>query len=347
MARVERPFRGDREGALAYARAEFEKQRFTLEDEGGGFRARHNKAYNKNDDPLRLTGDALVRVESGVISVEAAPGAAAKAARLVTIILGLVFGTVMVVQLALGMDPGMVGMSVAVVVLILGVTLVITPNITRVRLNARLQRLVTDMAAAAGDPEAEAAAAHRSMANPALLVAGIVVLAVGIAAFVFGMVHGLGGMKRGAVRVIVPCERPLTLSEPGTYTIFHEYQATVDGRTFSTSDGLTGLTVTMEGPDAPVPLEAVRGTSRYGTPGRRGYSVFRFRIEEPGAYTLKAAYAAGREGPEKVLSIVRWPNGLGPFDGSIFGAVAIALVGGYLIARGGTRRYPDPDVRVV
>jgi hypothetical protein len=158
-----------------------------------------------------------------------------------------------------------------------------------------------------------------------LVALGIFLL--GMAAMAAFLITRLMSMDSGLTRFVVPGETTLTF-EAGTYTIFHEPQGVLDGKIYS-SGSLSGLTVTVAGPDGnDVPLSAA-GSGRYSFGGHTGYSVFDFTAASPGPYVIAARYADDAPGPQTVLAV-----GAGFLSGlltTIFGSLAIAF-GGAIIA---------------
>jgi hypothetical protein len=127
-------------------------------------------------------------------------------------------------------------------------------------------------------------------------------------------------------RVVVPGAAELTLSEPGRYTVFHEWQSTV-GNTFYRADDISGMTVTVveAAGGREVALRAPGMQGRYNLGGHSGVSVLEFDVATAGGYRLGAAYADGRAEPLTVLAVGR--NFAGDLVATILGTVAFALAG--------------------
>jgi hypothetical protein len=127
-------------------------------------------------------------------------------------------------------------------------------------------------------------------------------------------------------RFVAPGSVTLTLSEPGTYTIFHEPESVIDGKLYA-APGVDGLqvTVTAEADPDPIPVIVPTMSSRYTIGGRTGRSVLAFDIGRPGRYRLAAAYDGGRSEPRTVLAV-----GRGFFSRlllTIAGAIAVVFTG--------------------
>jgi hypothetical protein len=127
------------------------------------------------------------------------------------------------------------------------------------------------------------------------------------------------------IRVPVPGQTEIVFKEPGTYTIFHEYQSTFDGRVYDVA-AVSGLNVTVRarpgGDD--VPLSPATGT-RYRVGSNAGRSLFDFEVRAPGSYQIAATYDGGRKEPQTVLAIDR--GFVGDLLITILGAMAMAFAG--------------------
>lgn len=153
----------------------------------------------------------------------------------------------------------------------------------------------------------------------AILVAALVAMGIFLGA-------RLSALGQGLIQVVVPGEAALALTEPGTYTIFHERESVVDGRIYA-SESISGLAVTVRTPaGAPVALAPVTTSSTYTFGGRTGVAAFTFELATPGSYRLAARYADGRREPRVVLAIGR--NFMGSLLTTVFGGLAIAFGGG-------------------
>lgn len=155
-------------------------------------------------------------------------------------------------------------------------------------------------------------------------VAVLAVLA-GLAAGAYRIYSNIDELTKGMVQVVVPGEADLAL-EPGSYTIFHEYESSIDGRIYSGTD-VTGLLVRIVPVDggAPIKLEQPAVTSSYTLSGRSGRSVLIFEVTEPGDYRLIAGYPEGEENSEAVLAVGQGMTG--GILSLVFGALAFASLG--------------------
>jgi hypothetical protein len=156
-------------------------------------------------------------------------------------------------------------------------------------------------------------------------VVAAVAAVVGWTAMGVFMVSRLGGSAGRMMRVVVPGQADLSLKEPGTYTIFHEYQSTFEGRAYSV-DAVSGLKITVRArPSGQVlPLQNAVGSS-YSVGAQAGRSLFDFVVPAAGTYEISAAYDGGRQQPQTVLAIDR--GFIGDLILTILGALAMAFAG--------------------
>ncbi len=153
-------------------------------------------------------------------------------------------------------------------------------------------------------------------------VAGVV-LAAGVALFVVVLLKGIRSIPSKVQQVAAPGTAELTLSRPGDYTIFYEYQSVLGNRVYSTGQGVPGLECTLvsKSTQSPVALTHAAVNSNYSFGGRSGKSVFDFHIEQPGVYEFTSSYPQGEQGEEVVLAV-----GQGVVTGilsTVFGGLAI------------------------
>ena len=165
-----------------------------------------------------------------------------------------------------------------------------------------------------------------------MIVVGIALAVVGI----LGFVGGIAEMRDRLQRVVVPGTGTLTLDEPGTYTIYHEHQSAVGGRTYSNPPILSGLTCTVTSKESggPASLSEVTMSKTYTLGSRAGIAVWQFDVEKAGEYQLSATYAPGATGPPVVLAVGRRLFGwiAKKILGLIAGLVALFLLGGGALA---------------
>jgi hypothetical protein len=156
------------------------------------------------------------------------------------------------------------------------------------------------------------------------VVAAIVALAGWVAMAVF-LASRLGDSTGRMMRVLVPGQTDLMLKEAGTYTIYHEYESTFEGRVYHVTS-VSGLNITVRARPSGevVPLQSTMNT-RYRIGSTAGRSLFDFEVRAPGSYQISATYGDGRKEPQTVLAVDR--GFVGSLAITILGAIAMAFAG--------------------
>ena len=128
------------------------------------------------------------------------------------------------------------------------------------------------------------------------------------------------------MRVLVPGQTDLMLKEPGTYTIYHEYESTFEGRVYDVAS-VSGLNITVRARPSgeQIPLQSTTMNTRYRVGSTAGRSLFDFEVRAPGTYQVSATYGGGRKEPQTVLAIDR--GFVGSLAVTILGAIAMAVAG--------------------
>jgi hypothetical protein len=155
------------------------------------------------------------------------------------------------------------------------------------------------------------------------VVAAVIAIA-GWTAMALFLVSRIGDSTARMMRVLVPGQTDLALKEPGTYTIFHEFQSTFEGRVYHV-DAVSGLNISVSAGGTNVPLVATKTNSRYRVGSYAGRSLFDFEVRAPGTYRIAGSYDGGRKEPQTVLAIDR--GFVGDLVMTILGALAMALGG--------------------
>lgn len=122
-------------------------------------------------------------------------------------------------------------------------------------------------------------------------------------AFVFNFVLTIISISDKEEGFVVPGSYELVIEEPGTYTIFHEYQTTIDGKYYDNDEDISGMSIILENKaDGSIIELRAPANSNYSYNGRQGTSVAAFKVREPGTYILSAEYENG-QGPDVVLTV--------------------------------------------
>lgn len=138
-----------------------------------------------------------------------------------------------------------------------------------------------------------------------LIVAAALCFLCGAGLFVYYILTGISGLTGQLLSARVPGEVVLTLPEPGSYTVFHEYTHGFEDGVRSASDSeMESLQLTVVGADGKeIALQRPSGTSTYNVNGRSGYSLYWFEVDKPGEYTLSGAFPEARNGPAAMLTL--------------------------------------------
>jgi hypothetical protein len=134
---------------------------------------------------------------------------------------------------------------------------------------------------------------------------GWVLLFVGGGLFVYFLFDGLSHLTDSLTQVVVPGHAELSLSAPATYTIFLEEQSVVDGRIYSTTQSVNGLScsVTMLPGNQKIPTRRPGMSTTYNLGSRSGRSVLEFSGKDAGQYELSCNYPEDTKGPQTVLAV--------------------------------------------
>jgi hypothetical protein len=136
-------------------------------------------------------------------------------------------------------------------------------------------------------------------------VLGAAVILAGMSVFVYSLFQGVFHLTDNLTQVVVPGGKDLTLQPERKYTIFLEEQSVVDGRIYSTTTNLNGLTcqVSSQTSGKQIDTHRARSSTSYNLGGRSGRSVLEFLTEEGGTYHLACDYEGDRQGPKAVLAV--------------------------------------------
>ncbi len=169
---------------------------------------------------------------------------------------------------------------------------------------------------------------------------------VGIVAtvlWVAGGVRGFTGQVDDFQRVDVGDEAPVTIDEPGGYTIYYEGPGAEAGE--------PDVDVTIRGPGiTQASLDEYDGTLTYTVGGREGRAVLTVDIDQPGAFVLSATSMEEEGqvaiGPSLAPRLVRTIVGAILLGLYTLGATAGVVLLTALRRRDARRRRPDPTPRI-
>lgn len=135
-------------------------------------------------------------------------------------------------------------------------------------------------------------------------VAGFLSL-MGLVGFVLILFLGLGSLTKSFQRFQVPGRVALDLPQAKVYTIYHEYQSYLDGRSYSNTQGLPPLKVSVisqkTGQRLPVKPSTTKASYQLGS--YEGKSLLQFKVPEAGIYVINGSFPDGAKEPVTVLSV--------------------------------------------
>ena len=161
---------------------------------------------------------------------------------------------------------------------------------------------------------------------------------IAIVLVVSSIVH-FRNVSNAFVRVVAPGTTTVQLHDSGAYTIYYEYEATVNGQTYSTGETPPNMIVeiTSVATGAAVAVQSA-DSGTYSVDSSSGIAVMSFNIDKPGAYKIATRYSDGSTSGSVVLAIghgiarnIVWGVGsilgsIGVFCGTTFFAFLITLI---------------------
>jgi hypothetical protein len=171
----------------------------------------------------------------------------------------------------------------------------------------------------------------------------VLILAGGMAWFAMTVLTSTAGITDNLTQVVLPGRVSLTL-EPGRYTIYHETQSVVNGKTYA-NPPVVGVALSLRAAagNREVPLSRPRTPSEYTVSGRSGSAFLEFAIDQRGVYQLTGAYPRNRKGPELVFAVGQGltsdvARALEAGLPTLFGSVLLAALAAVVVATVRRRR---------
>jgi hypothetical protein len=177
-------------------------------------------------------------------------------------------------------------------------------------------------------------------------LAAVVGIVVGVTVIVRG-VERLADRVEAFERASMPVVLEVEISEPGGYSIYHEYDS------FSSVDGRADPDVQVTDPSGnDVFLRTYVSEVSYDVSGHHGIGVYTFRADQPGIYEFDATMPFGGTsrdliavgpgvGEDLARSIVA---GIGLIGAGLVGAIVVAVVVGVMRGRSRRAQMPPPAV---
>lgn len=134
---------------------------------------------------------------------------------------------------------------------------------------------------------------------------GLPFLLVGGGLFVYTLFQGITHSTDSLTQLVVPGHAELNLKGKQTYTVFLEEQSVVNGKVYSTTQSIQGLscTVTAKQDGTSVGVGRPSANTSYEVNGRSGHSVLDFFIPQDGQYLFACDYGANATGPSVVVAV--------------------------------------------
>lgn len=161
---------------------------------------------------------------------------------------------------------------------------------------------------------------------------------IGGGGFVYLLFHGITHVTDSLTQIVVPGSAQLRLQGGQTYTVFLEDESVVNGKIYSTTESINGLTCQIVSVQKGTSLAIGKPSANasYSVGGRSGHSVLEFPVPDDGQYLFSCSYGENSKGPETVVavgagvgdSITRTVLGslAALFSGGGLGAVIVAIV---------------------
>ena len=161
---------------------------------------------------------------------------------------------------------------------------------------------------------------------------GSLLIAVGIAGFITLLVVGLQRTSKAVdnfARFVVPKEgtvAKIRVDQPGTYTLYYEFQSKVDGVTYKAAQDVPADLKIVAKTDAgdELPVTPASNEVNFSFSGTAGHSVSSVRIPARGSFSVQVP--GGNANAPYVVSMGK--GVLGRLAGYVLGGLAIGAIGG-------------------
>lgn len=168
-----------------------------------------------------------------------------------------------------------------------------------------------------------------------LLVSAVLCFTSGIGLFIYLIFSGMSGLTDSLLSARMPGEVKLKLTEPGSYTVFHEYSHQFEDGTARAEDrAVESMQLALtDSSGKNYPLQKPSGESSYSLNGREGYSMYWFEIQEPGDYTLVGTPAGAESADSAVMFTLanNYGGRLLLLIGKCFAALVIPSIAGLIL----------------
>ena len=133
---------------------------------------------------------------------------------------------------------------------------------------------------------------------------GLPLLLAGMGVFGYTLFQGITHATDSLTQVVVPGTAELRLHR-GRYTVFLEEDSVVNGKIYSATQPVDGLTcsVTSTQNGSAIAVRQPSMSTTYSVGGRSGHSVLEFPIEQDGNYRFACDYGENTTGPVVVMAV--------------------------------------------
>ncbi len=122
--------------------------------------------------------------------------------------------------------------------------------------------------------------------------------------FGYTLYHGLTHLTDSLTQIVVPGSAELHLM-PGTYTVFLEEESVVNGKIYSTTESVSGLSCRVSSVESGTAIALTKASmdTSYSLGARSGHSVLEFPIQRGGRYNFACDYGDNPKGPEVIVAV--------------------------------------------
>lgn len=156
---------------------------------------------------------------------------------------------------------------------------------------------------------------------------GLPLFLAGMGVFGYTLFEGITHATDSLTQVVVPGAAELRLHR-GRYTVFLEEESVVNGKIYSATQPVAGLTCSVSSTrnGSAIAVSQPNTSTTYSVGGRSGHSVLEFPIEQDGNYRFGCEYGESASGPEVVMAV---GSGVGEaISRTVLGALAAFFGGG-------------------
>ena len=137
------------------------------------------------------------------------------------------------------------------------------------------------------------------------LLASILIIG-GFAGYSIMLFVNLVDARKSDQKVVLPAEQELDFPEVGLYTIYYEFNTTLDGQIIRNPESPPTMQISLTSKSSPenkININAMNYQSTYTIGNNQGTGVFEFEVTESGTYLFKGSHSGGKEYGPVVLVV--------------------------------------------